>query len=167
MTYITHDGNKAVGLLLPRMVGLNFPHLAINRARKKKYIRNPSINICWEVVVQIWCTRLLAMMSKPHKACTTTPITDSLAIEHATDLPIYQCASGLFENPFYMRNKKIQASVIYDLKRSFWSFVNAEKCSCFKACGNLWLIEVRRNASSLVDCPLVVGLPVASQGMCA
>lgn len=63
--------------------------------------------------------RLLAMMSKPHKACTTVSVTHSPAIECATDLPIHQSASGLFGNPFYMRNKKIQTSIIYDLKQSF------------------------------------------------
>lgn len=68
------------------------------------------------------------MMSKLHKTCTTAYIADSLANEHATDLPIYQSASGLFENPFYMRNKKIQTSFIYDLKQTLWGFVKAEKC---------------------------------------
>lgn len=63
-------------------------------------------------------TRLSAMMFKPHKACTTISIPDSPAIEHATDLPIYQNAAGGFGTPFYMRNKKIQTSVIYDLKPS-------------------------------------------------
>lgn len=42
-------------------------------------------------------TRLLAVMSRPHRACTTTSISDSPAIEHATDLPIDQSASGLSE----------------------------------------------------------------------
>ena len=57
-------------------------------------------------------------MSKYHKACTTVSVTDSPAIEHATDLPIYQSALGLSGNPFDMRNKKIRTSIIYDLKQS-------------------------------------------------
>lgn len=62
-------------------------------------------------------TRLLAMMFKHHKACTTISVIDPPAIKRATDLPIYQIAPGLFGNPFYMRNKEIQTSVIYVLKQ--------------------------------------------------
>lgn len=85
----------------------------------KKYLRNPGINISREVVIWVWLVQDFGLWC-PNltKLVQLYPLLIHLQLKHATDLPIYQNASGVFGTPFYMRNKKIQTSAIYDLKPS-------------------------------------------------